>query len=119
MEQTYQIIKQIANTSSIKKKKEILADNADNILLKDILRFCFSPLIVTGISEAKLNKPVKPTNRFVYNAKLACCALMDHLTAHNTGSDDDISVCQYVLNCYPEYQRFVYRRYHQNLKNWL
>ena len=104
MEQTYQIIKQIANTSSIKKKKEILADNADNILLKDILRFCFSPLIVTGISEAKLNKPVKPTNRFVYNAKLACCALMDHLTAHNTGSDDDISVCQYVLNCYPEYK---------------
>lgn len=103
MEQTYQIIKQIANTSSIKKKKEILADNADNILLKDILRFCFSPLIVTGISEAKLNKPVKPTNQFVYNAKLACCALMDHLTAHNTGSDDDISVCQYVLNCYPEY----------------
>ena len=104
MEQTYQIIKQIANTSSIKKKKEILADNADNILLKDILRFCFSPLIVTGISEAKLNKPVKPTNQFVYNAKLACCALMDHLTAHNTGSDDDISVCQYVLNCYPEYK---------------
>ena len=29
---------------------------------------------------------------------------MDHLTAHNTGSDGDISVCQYVLNCYPEYK---------------
>lgn len=62
MEKTYQVIKQIANTSSINAKKKILADNADNILLRDILRFCFSPLIVTGISEAKLNKSVKPTN---------------------------------------------------------
>lgn len=104
MEKTYQIIKQIANTSSINAKKKILADNADNILLKDILRFCFSPLIVTGISEAKLSKPVRPTNQYVNNAKFACCALMDHLTAHNTGSDDDIAACQYVLNCYPEYK---------------
>ena len=77
MEKTYHIIKQIANTSSIKKKKEILAENADNILLKEILRFCFSPLIVTGISEAKLNKSVKPTNQFEGNAKFACYALME------------------------------------------
>lgn len=103
MEKTYQVIKQIANTSSTKKKKEILAENADNTLLKEILRFCFSPLIITGISEAKLNKPVKPTNRFEGNSKFTCYALMEYLTVHNTGSDDDIASCQEILRRYPEY----------------
>lgn len=103
MEQTYQIIKQIANTSSINKKKQILAENADNILLKEILKFCFSPLIVTGISEAKLNKTVK---QIVYNEPTpisVCYTLMEYLAVHNTGSDDDITFCQSIIRAYPEY----------------
>lgn len=56
MDEVYQILKEIAETSSVKKKKEILKAHADNELLLEILKFCFSPMIITGINKAKLHK---------------------------------------------------------------
>lgn len=110
MDEVYQILKEIAETSSLKKKKEILKAHADNELLLEILKFCFSPMIITGINKAKLHKKLNVEIPFslttlpcITNSKLAMEYMMDYLLFNHRGSDNDIAVCQAIIEKYPEY----------------
>ena len=109
MDEVYQILKEIAETSSVKKKKEILKAHANNELLLEILKFCFSPVTVTGISESKLRKEVKV--KYPESLPYQCCDkpecdckfLIIYLHEYHTGSDEDVFVCQRIINHYPQY----------------
>lgn len=110
MEEAYQILNQIAKTSSIKKKKEILKAHANNELLLEILKFCFSPMIITGINKTKLHKKLDTkinlsitTFPYITNSKLALKHIMNYLSLNHTGSDEDIARCQAVISKYPEH----------------
>ena len=58
MENSFKIIKELQQTSKSKEKENILKQNINNELLKNILYFSFNNFLVTGISNKKLKKKV-------------------------------------------------------------
>ena len=50
MERVIEIIKELKANSG-KKLQEILEENKDNQMLKDVLYFVYNPYIVTGLSK--------------------------------------------------------------------
>ena len=64
MERIIDIFKQIQATNSLNEKKSILVANKDNELFTQCLKFLLDTNIVTGISDKKLAKKIKPTNTY-------------------------------------------------------
>lgn len=56
MKELIKAIKELQNTSGKKDKQQILKDNADNQLFRDVLKFLLNDFIVTGISKKKIKK---------------------------------------------------------------
>lgn len=106
MEEVIKIFKQIQATSSTNDKKTIIAANKDNELFKQCLRFLLDSNIVTGISDKKLNKKVKPTNTYHLSTDNTFVEVMNYLESHNTGTDDDIYSIQTFLSVNPENKDF-------------
>ena len=55
MEEVIKIIKQLQNTSGTNDKIQILKDNKDNQLLKDVLYYTYNPFMKYGMSEKTIN----------------------------------------------------------------
>lgn len=90
MQRVIELFNQIESTSSRNDKMEILRQNKNNQLFRDVLNFAFNPFIVTGISKKKISKSlniVTPIVNSIYE-------LMEYLKENNTGSDYDIAVIQ-------------------------
>ena len=112
----YDICMKIQNVGSTNTKKEILAANSDNEEFKSLMRFLYDPLIVTGISNSKINKifnepkPIFSKKSFLskINPNLNIPVirnlddLMLYVSANNTGRDIDIKVCQKFIDTYCE-----------------
>jgi DNA ligase-1 len=96
MTEIIKILNQIKETSGRNDKEQILNDNKDNKLLKDVLKFVYNPFIVTGISTKKLNKKVMYTdrNREIYDIY----DLMNYLQTNNSGRDSDIEQIQVYID---------------------
>lgn len=112
----YDICMKIQNVGSTNTKKEILAANSDNEEFKSLMRFLYDPLIVTGISNSKINKifnepkPIFSKKSFLskINPNLNIPVirnlddLMLYVSANNTGRYIDIKVCQKFIDTYCE-----------------
>jgi DNA ligase-1 len=96
MEHVINILNQIKETNSRNDKEQILKDNKDNDLLKDVLKFLYNPFVVTGVSTKKINKKVTYTNRNreIYNIY----DLMNYLKKNNSGRDCDLEQIQVYID---------------------
>jgi len=107
MNKIYEIIKQIAATSGRNDKEKILAENKDNELLKEILKFIYDPYILTGLSNKKINKKVKD-NVTLYLENIQ--DTMNYLKANNSGRDIDIAIVQKFIESQPEELHDLYKQ---------
>lgn len=87
-------------------------DEADELMA--FFRFLLDPAIVTGLSDAKINKKVtaKPDIDIQY---LSCGYLYIMGAGHNTGSDASIATIQNYLHKNLEYEEFLKRLFTKNL----
>ncbi len=120
MEEVIKTIKELKNTASINAKKEILEQNKDNQMLKDILYFVYNPYIVTGLSNKKINKDISEKKIVISpadNEKSDITCIFDYLIEHNTGRDEDIAYVQNYLTLVPVEDKEIYERiFTKNLK---
>lgn len=87
-------------------------DEDDELMF--FFRFLLDPAIVTGLSDAKINKKVaaKPNLDFEHYS-CGCLYLMGK--GHNTGSDASIATIQNYLHKNHEYEEFLKRLFTKNL----
>lgn len=133
MEEVIKIIKELQANSG-KRLQEILEENKDNQMLKDVLYFVYNPFIVTGLSNKKMEKDtsnmkVRGTRRFgnfleetallsdedfakalftSENFDITC--MFDYLIDHNTGKDENIAYVQAYIKAQPEEYREIYKQ---------
>lgn len=94
--QWYEILNKIKEAKG-KEKQIILEENKDNKELKKVLRFLYSPRIVTGISKKKWEKQKLNEQPSIscegltdHDQWLLVSNLMDYLLKNNTGKDTDV-----------------------------
>lgn len=113
------MVKALQSTKKKTDKTRILLDErkdfgAEADELMAFFRFLLDPAIVTGLSDAKINKQVsaKPEIDIQY---LSCGYLYIMGAGHNTGSDASIATIQNYLHKNPEYEEFLKRLFTKNL----
>ena len=105
MQEVIKLFRQIQSTSSLNDKKKIITDNKDNELFKKCLRFLLDGNVVTGISDAKLNKNLE----FVVKGVLLNFEyVMNYLLENNSGKDIDIAWMQQFISCQPDEDKEFY-----------
>ena len=87
-------------------------DEADELMA--FFRFLLDPAIVTGLSDAKINKKVT-AKQDIEIQYLSCGYLYIMGASHNTGSDASIATIQNYLHKNPEYEEFLKRMFTKNL----
>ena len=113
------MVKALQGTKKKTDKSRILLDARKDFGDEDdelmfFFRFLLDPAIVTGLSDAKINKKVtvKPDLDFEHYS-CGCLYLMGK--GHNTGSDASIATIQNYLHKNPEYEEFLKRLFTKNL----
>ena len=113
------MVKALQSTKKKTDKTRILLDARKDFGDEDdelmfFFRFLLDPAIVTGLSDAKINKKVaaKPDLDFGHYS-CGCLYLMGK--GHNTGSDASIATIQNYLHKNPEYEEFLKRLFTKNL----
>lgn len=113
------MVKALQSTKKKTDKTRILLDARKDFGDEDdelmfFFRFLLDPAIVTGLSDAKINKKVtaKPDLDFEHYS-CGCLYLMGK--GHNTGSDASIATIQNYLHKNPEYEEFLKRLFTKNL----
>lgn len=104
MQEVIKLFRQIQETTSLIDKKKIITDNKDNDLFKKCLKFLLDNNVVTGISDAKLNKEVPIVRGFIRDFE----AVINYLTIHNSGKDSDIAMMQQFINQQPDEDKEFY-----------
>lgn len=94
----------LASTSSIKAKKQLLAERRDDGNVKKFLDYLLNPFFVTGISEKKIRKVVSVERPIQFHS---FDELMAYVRKNHTGSDDILaSVQAYLDGINPELRTF-------------
>lgn len=94
----------LASTSSIKAKKQLLAERRDDGNVKKYLDYLLNPFFVTGISEKKIRKVVSVERPIQFHS---FDELMAYVRKNHTGSDDILaSVQTYLDSVNPELRTF-------------
>ena len=113
MEEVIKIIKEL-QASSGKRLQEILEENKDNQMLKDVLFFVYNPYIVTGLSNKKINKDLSNMTiikvPMINESNFDITCIFDYLIDHNTGRDEDIIYVQHYLRSLPSKDRKIYEQ---------
>ena len=113
MEEVIKIIKEL-QVNSGKRLQEILEENKDNQMLKDVLYFVYNPFIVTGLSNKKINKNLSnmviKKIPLINDPKFDMTCIFDYLIDHNTGRDEDIIYVQHYLRSLPSKDREIYEQ---------
>lgn len=105
LEEFKTFINKLRGSNSRLHKEAVLKEYADNKDIKEIMKFIFNPYIVTGISKKKFYKGSVPfPNTVLPDIK----AVMDYLTEHNHGSDQDISNIQEFMIANRDYEDIIY-----------
>lgn len=82
---------ELRTLSGTNDKKAFLGQHRHNASFNILLKFLLNPRIITGISEAKINKKIQPTEvPLIVDFEGLC----KYLEENNTGRDIDILVCQ-------------------------
>ena len=119
-EEVIKIIKELQESSG-KRLQEILEENKDNQMLKDVLYFVYNPFIVTGLSSKNIKKDVKDVvvrgtrcfTQIIEDGRAEPYFITDmfrFLQAHNTGKDEDIAYVQAYIKDQPEEYREIYKQ---------
>lgn len=85
---------EIRASNSRKYKQDILQKYKDDEVIQKYLKIAFDPYTVYGISTKKLYKNLPRATGYYPEVFL----LFEYLSVHNTGRDDDIAVCQRLLD---------------------
>ena len=94
----------LTSTSSIKAKKQLLAERRDDGNVKKFLDYLLNPFFVTGISEKKIRKVVSVERPVQFHS---FDELMAYVRKNHTGSDDILaSVQAYLDSVNPELRTF-------------
>lgn len=94
----------LASTSSIKAKKQLLAERRDDGNVKKYLDYLLNPFFVTGISEKKIRKVVSVEKSVHFHS---FHELMTYVRKNHTGSDDVLANTQaYLDDVNPELRMF-------------
>lgn len=133
MEEVIRIIKELQANSG-KRLQEILEENKNNQMLKDVLYFVYNPFIVTGLSSKKIKKNVsieavkgikvfgkcigenellshEDVLNIIFTSKsFDIIYVFDYLIDHNTGRDEDIAWVQAYIKAQPEEYREIYEQ---------
>lgn len=133
MDEVIKIFRELQNSSG-KRLQEILEENKDNQMLKDVLYFVYNPFVVTGLSNKKMEKDisdikVRGTRRFgnfleetallsdedfgkalFTSETFDITCIFDYLIYHNTGRDEDIAYVQAYIKTQPEKYREIYKQ---------
>ena len=97
----------IKTTKGTNAKKDVLK-TVDSPELRRLFQFLLDPLIVTGISNSKLSKALKPVKQSLFSIQEDLFKpndlfeLLDYLQENNTGRDIDIRICQNFLADYSD-----------------
>jgi DNA ligase-1 len=86
-------------SASRKHKQDILTKYKDDEVIKQYLKIAYDPYTVFGISTKKLSKMARPVDWF---HAATVFELFDYLTAHNTGTLEDVAACQEMMFCAAE-----------------
>lgn len=105
LEEFKTFVDKLKESNSRLHKEAVLKEYADNDNVKEIMKFIFNPYIVTGISKKKFYKGSVPfPNTVLPDIK----AVMDYLTEHNHGSDQDIANIQEFMIANRDYEDIIY-----------
>lgn len=106
--ETYEIFKQIENTSSKNDKVAIIKANSGNEEFKSFLKFLYDEMITTGLSSKKINKKIslKDVDTKEFEEPMQ---VMNYLMKFNTGTDTIIYSVQRFLETIEdeEYKEFL------------
>lgn len=86
-------------SASRKHKQDVLTKYKDDEVIKRYLKIAYDPYVVFGISTKKLSKMARPIDWF---HAATVFELFDYLTAHNTGTLEDVAACQEMMFCAAE-----------------
>lgn len=96
MDEVIKIFRELQNSSG-KRLQEIINENKNNSLFRDVLFFLYNPYIITGLSTKKINKKV--TMQMKYSPAKDIMDVFYYLNEHNTGTDIDIAyVLEFISN---------------------
>lgn len=96
MDEVIEIFKELQNSSG-KRLQEIINENKNNSLFRDVLFFLYNPYIITGLSTKKINKEVVKQKK--YPPAKDIMDVFYYLNEHNTGTDIDIAyVLEFISN---------------------
>lgn len=113
MDEVVKIFRELQNNSG-NKLQEIIKENENNSLFRDVLFFLYNPYIVTGLSSKKINKDLSnmviKKVPVVNNPKFDITCIFDYLIDHNTGRDEDIAYVQHYLRSLPVEDREIYKQ---------
>lgn len=102
MQELKYIITELQSTSGKLDKERILKENSSNLLLQQVLKFVYDPMIISGLSSKKINKVIRLPTTYYFLSLQDC---FDYLSTHNTGTDQDITNIQNFINSlHPNYQ---------------
>lgn len=87
-----EICDRLANEPSRIGKENILKENENNKLFKEVLKFLLNDDFITGISTKKLNKNVKIISDLPFENVDNISDILKYLERNNTGTDQDIGV---------------------------
>lgn len=97
------LMEDLPNESSKNAKIEMLKQHGDNEKLMSIFKFVYNPMIVSGISKAKLSKILNDSVYELANENLVTIyEVMDYLKENSTGSDLVIANIHKFLNLYSD-----------------
>ena len=104
LQKLFIVCSELQKTSSTLEKQSILKQNENNILFKEVLKFLLDPMVVTGISQKKINKEINPIPLGVNLCDLISKSsaetlkdLLNYVKEHNTGTDIDIAYIQFYI----------------------
>lgn len=98
IKEVYNICQHLQQTSSITEKQNILEQNKNNHFFIKVLYFLLNNQIVTGLDTKKINKNVQIVYYENESGDYCLCDLLDYITIHNTGADNDIAYCQFYIS---------------------
>ena len=96
MDEVIKIFRELQNSSG-KRLQEIINENKNNSLFRDVLFFLYNPYIITGLSTKKINKKV--AMQMKYPPARDIMDVFYYLNEHNTGTYIDIAyVLEFISN---------------------
>ena len=88
-------VKEITASTKRTYKQEVLKKYADDLIVRRYLQIAFDPYLIFGISTKKLNKVISGETPSELDNNVF--SLFDYLETHNTGTLNEIRLCQQIL----------------------